>query len=40
MIDLSDDADCPILSVHGGGYEIGVILAAVQEHVAMLATYP
>ena len=40
VIDLADDAGCPILSVHGGGYEIDVILAAVQEHVAILASYP
>jgi acetoin utilization deacetylase AcuC-like enzyme len=40
VLDLAENAGCPVLSVHGGGYEIDVVLAAAREHVAMLANYP
>jgi acetoin utilization deacetylase AcuC-like enzyme len=39
VLDLAHRADCPVLSVHGGGYNLPVTVATAAHHVAMLATY-
>lgn len=39
MLDLAQQVDAPILSVHGGGYNLPVTLSAAAHHVKVLATY-
>jgi acetoin utilization deacetylase AcuC-like enzyme len=38
MLDLANRANCPVLSVHGGGYQLPVTVAAAVEHVRVLAS--
>lgn len=35
----AQQAGCPVLSVHGGGYKLPVTVAAAAEHIRTLATY-
>lgn len=37
VVTLAQRAQCPVLSVHGGGYDAGVTLSAVVRHVEVLA---
>jgi acetoin utilization deacetylase AcuC-like enzyme len=37
VIKLAERADCPVLSVHGGGYNLPVTLSATLSHVRTLA---
>jgi acetoin utilization deacetylase AcuC-like enzyme len=39
MLDLAHKVDAPILSVHGGGYNLPVTVEAAGHHVEVLATY-
>ncbi|MFL5806539.1 MAG: hypothetical protein ACJ8CR_33030, partial [Roseiflexaceae bacterium] len=39
MLDLAARSGCPVLSVHGGGYNPPVTIAAAERHVEVLATY-
>jgi acetoin utilization deacetylase AcuC-like enzyme len=39
VLDLSKRAGCPVLSVHGGGYNLPVTIAAAVSHVEVLAGY-
>jgi len=37
VVDVADRASCPVLSVHGGGYNLPVTIAAAAAHVEMRA---
>jgi len=37
VIELAEKASCPVLSVHGGGYELPVTISAAISHVETLA---
>ncbi len=37
VIELAERANCPILSVHGGGYKLPVTISAAVSHVEVLA---
>lgn len=39
VLDRAEQAGCPVLSVHGGGYKLPVTVAAAVEHIRTLATY-
>jgi acetoin utilization deacetylase AcuC-like enzyme len=39
VLDRAQQAGCPVLSVHGGGYKLPVTIAAATEHIRTLATY-
>ncbi len=39
VLKMARDAGCPILSVHGGGYQLPVTVSAALTHVHTLATY-
>jgi acetoin utilization deacetylase AcuC-like enzyme len=39
VLDVAYRASCPVLSVHGGGYNLPVTLAAAAQHVDVLASY-
>ncbi len=39
VLDLAKEADCPVLSVHGGGYNLSVAVEAATLHVEVLAEY-
>jgi acetoin utilization deacetylase AcuC-like enzyme len=39
VLDLADTENCPVLSVHGGGYKLEVAIATAQRHIHTLATY-
>lgn len=39
IINLAKKASCPILSVHGGGYNLSVAVEAATGHVEVLASY-
>lgn len=39
LLDFASKASCPVLSVHGGGYNLPVTLSAACEHVKTLAFY-
>jgi len=38
VLDLAQRSTCPVLSVHGGGYQLLVTVAAAVEHVRTLAS--
>ena len=38
-LDLAGQSSCPVLSVHGGGYTLPVVVEAAVAHVEMLAKY-
>lgn len=37
VLDVADRSSCPVLSVHGGGYNLPVTIAAAAAHVEILA---
>ena len=37
VLDLANEAGCPVLSVHGGGYKLPVTIPAAVSHVKVLA---
>ncbi len=37
VIELAEKASCPVLSVHGGGYDLPVTISAAVSHVETLA---
>ncbi len=39
VVEMAMKAECPILSVHGGGYNLPVTVSAALTHVKTLATY-
>lgn len=39
VVDLANKVACPILSVHGGGYNLPVMISAACSHVETLASY-
>jgi acetoin utilization deacetylase AcuC-like enzyme len=39
LLDFSYKASCPVLSVHGGGYNLPVTVSAACSHVEVLANY-
>lgn len=39
VLDISRKAFCPVLSVHGGGYNLPVAISAACSHVEILANY-
>lgn len=39
VLDYASQANCPVLSVHGGGYKLPVTVAAAHEHIRTLASY-
>jgi len=39
VLDRAALARCPVLSVHGGGYQLPVTIASAAHHIAVLATY-
>lgn len=39
VLDVAGHSDCPVLSVHGGGYKLPVTIAAAASHVEVLAEY-
>ncbi len=39
VLDLAKRSNCPVLSVHGGGYQLSVTVAAAVEHVRELTTH-
>ncbi len=39
VLDLAKRSNCPVLSAHGGGYQLPVTIAAAIEHVRVLASY-
>jgi acetoin utilization deacetylase AcuC-like enzyme len=39
LLDFSYKASCPVLSVHGGGYNLPVTISAACAHVEVLANY-
>jgi acetoin utilization deacetylase AcuC-like enzyme len=39
VLNLAHRADCPVLSVHGGGYNLAVTVSAAGRHVETLVTY-
>ncbi len=39
VLDLAWRSNCPVLSVHGGGYQLPVTVVAAVEHVDVLASY-
>ncbi len=39
VLDLAKRSICPVLSVHGGGYQLPVTVSAAVEHVRVLASY-
>jgi acetoin utilization deacetylase AcuC-like enzyme len=39
VLDLARRSNCPVLSVHGGGYQLPVTVSAAVEHVRVLASY-
>jgi len=39
VLDLSQKASCPVLSVHGGGYNLPVTVSAACAHIETLANY-
>jgi acetoin utilization deacetylase AcuC-like enzyme len=39
VLDVAYHASCPVLSVHGGGYNLPVTIAAAAAHVEVLANY-
>jgi acetoin utilization deacetylase AcuC-like enzyme len=39
VLEVAHRASCPVLSVHGGGYNLPVTLAAAVDHVEVLAKY-
>lgn len=38
VVELAEKSNCPILSSHGGGYQLAVTLSSAQSHVKVLAT--
>jgi acetoin utilization deacetylase AcuC-like enzyme len=39
VLDRAAQAGCPVLSVHGGGYQLPVTVASAMRHIEVLATY-
>jgi acetoin utilization deacetylase AcuC-like enzyme len=39
VLDRAAQANCPVLSVHGGGYKLPVTVASALQHIHVLATY-
>ena len=39
VLDRAALAGCPVLSVHGGGYQLPVTIASAMRHIEVLATY-
>lgn len=39
VLELAKRSDCPVLSVHGGGYQLHVTVSTAVEHVRVLANY-
>ena len=39
VVDLASKSVCPVLSVHGGGYNLPVVVSAAKAHVDVLAAY-
>lgn len=39
VLNLADTENCPVLSVHGGGYTLEVAIEAALQHIHTLATY-
>ena len=39
VLDRAALAQCPVLSVHGGGYKLGVTIASAFHHIDVLAAY-
>jgi acetoin utilization deacetylase AcuC-like enzyme len=39
LLDRAALAGCPVLSVHGGGYQLPVTVASATQHIKVLATY-
>lgn len=39
ILDLTNKTSCPVLSVHGGGYNLPVTISAACSHVETLASY-
>jgi acetoin utilization deacetylase AcuC-like enzyme len=39
VLDRAALGGCPVLSVHGGGYKLGVTIASALHHIEVLATY-
>ena len=39
VLELANEASCPVLSVHGGGYKLSVTVSAAVSHVEVLASY-
>lgn len=39
VLDVAHQANCPVLSAHGGGYTLSVAVSAAAAHVETLATY-
>jgi len=39
VLDRAALVACPVLSVHGGGYNLPVTIASATHHIAVLGTY-
>jgi acetoin utilization deacetylase AcuC-like enzyme len=39
VLNIADQADCPVLSVHGGGYTLDVVVEAATHHIDELAKW-
>lgn len=39
VLDRAAEARCPVLSVHGGGYQLPVTISAAMHHIQTLASY-
>jgi acetoin utilization deacetylase AcuC-like enzyme len=39
VLNVADQADCPVLSVHGGGYTLEVAVEAAAHHIDELAKW-
>lgn len=39
LLDVANEASCPVLSVHGGGYNLSTTISAAYSHVKILASY-
>lgn len=40
VLDLADRVNCPVISCHGGGYNIPITISAALSHIRVLANYP
>jgi hypothetical protein len=39
LLDRAALARCPVLSAHGGGYQLPVTIASAMRHIETLASY-